>query len=134
MDPAFSTTRIRAFLPVFQRSAKKVKPSWLLTAALVLTVDSVSQLCRLWRQELAGGPAIPSLNVSPWFSRMTLDAICEGQLPASHTNDRDRHVDERSTAGFDFNCGALDNDMNEFVRVYKGMLYESTCDRRSKRV
>ena len=26
MDPAFNTTRIRAFLPVFQRSAKKVEP------------------------------------------------------------------------------------------------------------
>lgn len=29
-------------------------------------------------------------------------------------------------AGFDFKCGALDDDMNEFVRVYKGMLYASS--------
>ncbi|EPS95008.1 hypothetical protein FOMPIDRAFT_1033095 [Fomitopsis schrenkii] len=85
MDPAFSTTRVRAFSPVFQQTAKK--------------------LCRLWRQELAGSPTIPSLNVCPWFSRMTLDAICE--------------------AGFDFKCGALDDDMNEFVRVYKGMFQDS---------
>lgn len=35
MDPAFSTTRIRAFLPVFQRSAQKVK-SWSFTSSAVL--------------------------------------------------------------------------------------------------
>ncbi|KAI0719202.1 cytochrome P450 [Fomitopsis betulina] len=63
------------------------------------------KLSSLWQQELAGGPILPSLNVCPWFSRMALDAICE--------------------AGFDFNCGALDNDMNEFVRVYKGMFQDS---------
>ncbi|KZS99422.1 cytochrome P450 [Laetiporus sulphureus 93-53] len=45
------------------------------------------------------------INVSPWFARTTLDVIGE--------------------AAFDFQCGALDDEMNEVMLVYKDMFRDS---------
>ncbi|KAH9916801.1 cytochrome P450 [Fomitopsis serialis] len=107
--PGYSWERVYCFLIICNTpgfAEPWTRPSAQLAYGPFTDVPTVvEEAVPKWQQELAGRSSMPAVNVSPWFSRLTLDAICE--------------------AGFDFNCGALDDDLNEYVSVYKDMFRDS---------
>ncbi|CCM03242.1 uncharacterized protein FIBRA_05367 [Fibroporia radiculosa] len=78
-----------------------------LRSFLPLFRQSAAKLSRKWKEQLQSAmtDAERTINVSRWFSRTTLDIIGE--------------------AAFDYHCGALDDEENELVHVYKNMFRDS---------
>ncbi|KAN0138914.1 cytochrome P450 [Lactarius tabidus] len=86
MAGAFSVPHLKAFLTQFQITASK--------------------LAQKWKDEIATDKDHePTLNMSEWLSRSTMDIIGE--------------------AGFDFDFGALDNTHNPVTHMYESLFVDS---------
>ncbi|KAI0719203.1 PAH-inducible cytochrome P450 monooxygenase PC-PAH 1 [Fomitopsis betulina] len=78
-----------------------------LRSFLPLFFRSARRLTTKWRDHIrsTGTHSEQVINVAPWFTRTTLDVIGE--------------------AAYDYRCGALDEEDNEVVDVYKNMFRDS---------
>ncbi|KAI0284851.1 cytochrome P450 [Russula brevipes] len=103
MNPAFFTSQLRTFIPLFQSSAYKAK-----TLILYNGNQADLTLVQKWKEELiAADPSgQPLVNVMGWLSRTTLDIIGE--------------------AGFGFQFGSLDNVKTELHEQYENLFVGST--------
>lgn len=82
MNPAFGTAQLQMFLPVFRRSAARVRETISLMEARLFMFSI--QLSQKWKdtiqlEEKTEGCII---NVNQTLSRMTLDVLGEGRLLA----------------------------------------------------
>ena len=72
MNPAFSYSSLRIFLPSFRRIAQKV----CLSRVLGLSLKSLVQMVAAWRDLAMGtGTTSPVIDIPGWLSRTTLDVI-----------------------------------------------------------
>lgn len=78
MHPAFGAPQLRAFLPLFQRIAGKVRRVMLLKVAWP---NVHWQLSEKWKAELVGTSEL-DVAVNKLLSRATLDIIGEGSFSA----------------------------------------------------
>lgn len=77
INPAFTASQLRSFLPLFRQSAAKVCHLWLRCVANRLMRLKLSQR---WKDgPLSGAPEGAVIDVSNWLSRTTLDVIGESK-------------------------------------------------------
>ncbi|KAI0263461.1 cytochrome P450 [Gloeopeniophorella convolvens] len=88
MGPAFHPAQLKTFLPIFQKAASKLVQRW---SDDVVAKDPTGK---------------PLINVTKWFSRITLDIIGE--------------------AGFGFQFGSLDDLKTPLAMQYEGLFIDST--------
>lgn len=60
------------------------------------------------------------MNISPWVSRATLDAIGEGKYFSERLSSL--FVSQFCVAAFDYQLGALENGDNELSKAYNNMM------------
>ncbi|KAI0640269.1 PAH-inducible cytochrome P450 monooxygenase PC-PAH 1 [Trametes polyzona] len=95
MNPAFTASQLRSFLPLFRHSAQKARSGHL------------TALAQKWKEQLQSGSegGAQRINVTAWLARCTLDVIGE--------------------VGFDVQCGALDDSLNPVMHAYKNMFADA---------
>lgn len=120
MNPAFSTSQLRTFLPIFQRNVRKVR------RYVIMPIPSVFnrlplKMIDLWTAEMsATSDGRLSACVHSWLTKATLDIVGEGEngLP-----DDDMLYDNHDMpAAFDYSFGALDQTGSPLLNAYSNML------------
>lgn len=123
MNPAFSASQLKSFLPLFLGYAEKVHVALSDTTAIARLIHHC-QLVQKWREEeiTPGNGGVESIvDVYSWFSRTTLDIIGEGisltgiSLPTVWLT--------RFSAGFGNHFNSLDNKKSDLSKTHAGLLY-----------
>ena len=81
MRPAFSLSALRGFLPFFQYTSQRVHSSFSSCSGITILI-CVVQLVTKWEESMAqDGSTSLVLDIPAWLSRVTLDALGEGERP-----------------------------------------------------
>ena len=79
MRPAFSFNALRVFLPLFQRTSQRVH-SLFNSCSGIISLIYVMQLVNKLEESMAqNGSTSLVLNIPSWLTRVTLDALGEGE-------------------------------------------------------
>jgi hypothetical protein len=80
MNPAFSFSAMRIFLPLFQHTSQEVRPFASSSCISLLIMVAHWQIVREWDESIAqNGSTSLVLDVQSWLSRATLDALGHGR-------------------------------------------------------
>ena len=84
MNPAFTASQLRSYLPLFRKSSAKVR---VILCEFVPYPDdaSVIQMCQQWKEDVIGSAGSGTvIRVNQWLARTTLDVLGEGTVQLGH--------------------------------------------------